>query len=97
MPPMECLLFFEAAARNGSFKKAAEELCVTTAAVAYRIKTLEAYFDTPLFVRHSRGVELNRHGQKIPAGDPAPPHRTARRQRTPPQPSQDQSSYDRRG
>ena len=64
MPPLECLLFFEAAARNGSFKSAAKELCVTAAAVAYRIKILEAYFDTPLFVRHSRGVELNRHGQK---------------------------------
>ena len=64
MPPLDCLLFFEAAARKGSFKKAAEELCVTTAAVAYRIKTLEAYFHRPLFVRHSRGVELNRHGQE---------------------------------
>ena len=64
MPPLECLLFFEAAARNGSFKSAAKELCVTAAAVAYRIKTLEAYFDHPLFVRHSRGVELNRHGQR---------------------------------
>ena len=50
--------------RKGSFKKAAEELCVTTAAVAYRIKTLEAYFHRPLFVRHSRGVKLNRHGQE---------------------------------
>ena len=66
MPPMECLLFFEAAARKGSFKKAAEELCVTTAAVAYRIKTLEAYFDRPLFVRHSRGVRcLAEMGAKI--------------------------------
>ena len=58
------LAFFEAAARDGSFKNAAEELCVTAGAVAYRIKTLEAYFDGPLFVRHSRGVELNRHGQE---------------------------------
>ena len=57
-------VFFEAAARNGSFKSAAVELCVTAAAVAYRIKTLEAYFGGPLFVRHSRGVKLNQDGQE---------------------------------
>ena len=64
MPPLECLIFLEAAARNGSFKSAAVELCVTAGAVAYRIKTLEAYFGGPLFVRHSRGVKLNQDGQK---------------------------------
>ena len=64
MPPLECLIFLEAAARTGSFKSAAVELCVTAGAVAYRIKTLEAYFGGPLFVRHSRGVKLNQDGQE---------------------------------
>ena len=32
MPPLECLIFLEAAARNGSFKSAAVELCVTISA-----------------------------------------------------------------
>ena len=38
LPPLECLRFFEAAARRESFAKAAEELHVTSSAVAHRIK-----------------------------------------------------------
>ena len=41
LPPLECLRFFEAAARQRSFARAARELKVTPAAVAYRVKLLE--------------------------------------------------------
>ena len=42
LPPLECLRFFEAAARRESFAKAAEELHVSSSAVAHRIKVLES-------------------------------------------------------
>ena len=64
LPPLECLRFFEAAARHESFAKAADELCVTPAAVAHRIKRLEKHLDDKLFVRHHRGVRLNQQGRE---------------------------------
>ena len=63
LPPLECLRFFEAAARHESFTQAAKELNVTSAAVAYRIKVLEEFLDSPLFDRRHRGVRLNTHGK----------------------------------
>ena len=59
---MDCLRFFEASARRRSFALAAQELHVTPAAVAHRIRTLERHLGAPLFERHSRGVRLNRRG-----------------------------------
>ena len=41
LPPLDCLRFFEAAARHRSFVRAAEELGVTPPAVAHRIRMLE--------------------------------------------------------
>ena len=63
LPPLESLRFFEAAARHRSFARASEELGVTPAAVAHRVRTLENYLDVPLFDRRRRGVGLNRRGQ----------------------------------
>ena len=66
LPPLEALRFFEAAARHGSFAAAGEELCVTSAAVAHRVRTLESSLREKVFVRHPRrGVELNRHGEAL--------------------------------
>ena len=62
-PPLECLRFFEAAARRGSFVQAARELDVTAAAVAYRVKTLEDHIGHALFERGRRGVTLNPRGK----------------------------------
>ena len=62
LPPLESLRVFEAAARHGGFAKAAEELCVTPAAVAHRVKMLERHLGLNLFTRHHRGVRLNREG-----------------------------------
>ena len=63
LPPLECLRFFEAAARRESFAKAATELDVTSAAVAHRIKVLEHHLDGTLFERRARSVRLNSRGK----------------------------------
>lgn len=51
LPPLNALRFFEAAARNLSFARAAEELHVTPAAVSQQIKLLEDYLGVDLFKR----------------------------------------------
>ena len=63
LPPLESLRFFEAAARQQSFARAAEELGVTPAAVAHRVRMLEKHLDVPFFDRGHRGVRLNRRGR----------------------------------
>src|SRR5690242_6841220 len=62
LPPLSVLRAFEASARHLSFKKAAEELHVTPAAVSQQIKSLESYLGVPLFRRLTRALELTRHG-----------------------------------
>ena len=61
--PLESLRFFEAAARHGSFARAASELGVTAPAVAYRVRAIEEHLDAPLFERRQRGVHLNPRGR----------------------------------
>ena len=63
LPPLESLRFFEAAARQQSFARAAAEIGVTPAAVAHRIRMLEKHLDVSLFERRGRGVRLNGRGQ----------------------------------
>lgn len=62
LPPMRALQSFEAAARNVSFKAAADELNVTPAAVSHQIKALERELRFKLFHRHHKGVELTETG-----------------------------------
>lgn len=59
---MTALICFEAAARNLSFKAAAQEINVTPAAVSHQIKALELDLGCPLFIRRHRGVELTEKG-----------------------------------
>ncbi len=63
LPPLNSLRAFEAAARHLSFKKAAEELHVTPAAVSHQIRALEEYCGTPLFHRLARALRLTEAGQ----------------------------------
>jgi LysR family glycine cleavage system transcriptional activator len=68
LPPHTAVRAFEAAARHGSFARAAEELFVTPAAVAQQIKTLETWAGGALFERHSQGIRLSAHGRRaLPA------------------------------
>jgi LysR family glycine cleavage system transcriptional activator len=65
LPPLHALRAFEAAARHLSFKKAAEELHVTPAAVSQQIKALEAHLGVALFRRLTRALELTDAGQAM--------------------------------
>ena len=60
LPPLDCLRFFEAAARLRSFAHAGKELGVTPPAVAHRIRMLESHLGAELFERGRRSVRLNR-------------------------------------
>ena len=62
MPPLNALRAFEAAGRNLSFTKAAEELFVTPAAVSQQVKMLEGYLGLQLMRRNGRGLELTDAG-----------------------------------
>lgn len=67
LPPLYALRAFEAAARLGSFSKAAELLNVTPGAVSRHIRTLEQWFDCELFRRHGPRVEISATGQVLAA------------------------------
>ena len=55
-PPLESLRILEACVSTGSFARAAEQLCLTPAAISLRIRTLEAELGQSLFVRAGRRV-----------------------------------------
>ncbi len=65
LPPLIQLRAFEATARLLSFKKAAEELNVSSTAISYQIKSLEAYCDCSLFRRRPRPIALTRAGESL--------------------------------
>ncbi len=65
LPPLTALRTFEAAARRGSFTKAAEELHVTQSAVSRQIRTLEEDLGVPLFRRGHRKVRLTADGERL--------------------------------
>ena len=58
LPPLNSLRAFEAAARHLSFRKAAEELHVTPAAISHQLKALEDFLGIKLFRRANRRVVL---------------------------------------
>lgn len=62
LPPLPLFRTFEAAARHLSFKQAADELCVTPAAVSQQIKALETHLGVPLFLRLTRALRLSEQG-----------------------------------
>jgi LysR family glycine cleavage system transcriptional activator len=64
-PPLNALRGFEAAARLGSFHKAAEELHLTQSAISQQIRGLESFLDQPLFFRQGRSVSLTDAGQDL--------------------------------
>jgi LysR family glycine cleavage system transcriptional activator len=65
LPPLSALRVFEAAARLGSFTKAAEELGMTQSAASYQIKMLEQRAGAPLFVRGTRRIDLTEAGEML--------------------------------
>ncbi len=63
LPPLNALRAFEAAARNASFLRAAEELHVTPGAVSQQVKRLDAWLGVELFRRLHRGIALSQAGR----------------------------------
>lgn len=63
IPSTTALAIFEAAARHGSFARAATELCLTESAVSRQIAGLESYLDIRLFARVKKQVVLNDAGR----------------------------------
>jgi len=62
LPSLNSIRVFDAAARTGSFKQAAEELHVTPTAVSHQIKSLENTLGTLLFIRKTRAIKLTSDG-----------------------------------
>ena len=64
-PAMNSLIAFEAAARTGSFTRAAEELQVSQPAVSHAMRLLEDDLGLPLFERRHKGVHTTDAGQHL--------------------------------
>jgi LysR family glycine cleavage system transcriptional activator len=65
LPPLSALRAFEAAARHGSFKRAASELAVTPTAISHQIRSLEEHTGLTLFERKVRKVVLSEAGVQL--------------------------------
>jgi DNA-binding transcriptional LysR family regulator len=65
--PLAELAAFEAAARLGSFARAATELCITDSAISHRIRHLESRLAIPLFERTGRSIRLLPAGERFAA------------------------------
>jgi LysR family transcriptional regulator, glycine cleavage system transcriptional activator len=63
--PLSGLHLFEAAARCGSFERAAQELNLTPGALSHGIDSLEQWLDVELFERKARGVVLTTAGRQF--------------------------------
>ncbi|HEX2351743.1 MAG TPA: transcriptional regulator GcvA [Xanthobacteraceae bacterium] len=64
LPVLNTLRAFEAAARHGSFTRAAEELCVTQGAVSHQVKTLEEELGVKLFNREYQRLVITQAGRE---------------------------------
>ncbi|MDO3520972.1 transcriptional regulator GcvA [Ralstonia pseudosolanacearum] len=62
LPPLNALRVFEVAGRHLSFSRAADELCVTNAAVSHQIKQLEDHLGLKLFRRRNNQLTLTDAG-----------------------------------
>ena len=64
LPPLNALKAFEAAARNESFTRAADELCVTQGAVSQQVKALEVSLGVTLFDRERQRLVITPAGRE---------------------------------
>ncbi len=64
IPSNSALLAFEAAARHGSFARAAEELALTEGAISRQIARLESFLGVALFERAGNRVRLAPNGTR---------------------------------
>lgn len=64
LPSIEGLRAFEAAARLGTFERAADELSITASAVSKRVATVEELLNTQLLVRSGKSLGLTAAGKE---------------------------------
>jgi LysR family glycine cleavage system transcriptional activator len=64
LPPLPALRAFEAVARLGSLKDAADELLVSHSAISHQIKQLQDWLEQRLFDRTARGLRLTAAGER---------------------------------
>jgi LysR family glycine cleavage system transcriptional activator len=65
LPPLQGLYYFYTAAKFGSFKRAADELFVSAAAISQQIRQLEESLGADLFIRQHRKVVLTMEGEVL--------------------------------
>lgn len=65
LPSLNGLQVFEIVARQGTFTRAADELCLTQGAVSRQILALEDEFGFPLFKRSPKGLTLTAEGELL--------------------------------
>ncbi len=65
LPPLAALRALEAAARHGSFTRAAAELNVTQSAISHQIRHLESLWGLALFGRSGRPLTLTANGAAL--------------------------------
>lgn len=65
LPSLSALRAFDAAARLGSFKAAADALNVSATAISHHIRGLEAQTGIALFLRGTRQVSLTEEGRQL--------------------------------
>lgn len=63
--PLKALSYFAVVAQVGSFKRAADKLCVTPQAISIQMKALEQQLGVALFSRHASGVVLTPAGELL--------------------------------
>lgn len=63
--PLNALRAFEAVVRGGSFRAAADELCVTQSAISHQIRSLEDWFGGPLFARDGNRLRPLPHAEEL--------------------------------
>ncbi|SDV48070.1 LysR substrate-binding domain-containing protein [Chitinasiproducens palmae] len=64
LPPLPSLIAFEAAARTGSFTRAANELNLSQSAISRQIAQLETFLGRALFVRAPHALRLTQGGER---------------------------------
>lgn len=67
LPPLDYLVAFEAAAKNGGFAGAARQLNLSESAISRKIRLLEEHYRVQLFVRGQRSVALTPEGGQLVA------------------------------
>lgn len=65
LPSLSALRAFDAAARRGSFRAAAEHLSITPTAISHHIRGLEDQLGIRLFERAGRDVRLTEDGKRL--------------------------------